>query len=284
MPPARAALYAGTVGILVLSARTVIIGPPPLGWALLAGLAYFGLFLGGVLVLRLRVFVDAVVHGPRGARGVALTFDDGPDPVWTPRVLATLAERGASATFFVIARKAEQHPDVVRAILAAGHTVGLHSYEHDRLLSLRGDRRVRDDLSRGVAVLEAITGRRPTLLRPPIGHTSPIIARVADALDLTIVGWTVSGRDGVASARVEDVVTRVRRDLRDGVIVALHDAPERGDREPAAIKALPAILDAVRAENLDVVPLSRWIADEATAIADHSGATGSTTVKRAPPT
>jgi peptidoglycan/xylan/chitin deacetylase (PgdA/CDA1 family) len=259
MPPARAALYAGTVGMLVLTGRAVMIGPPPLEWALLAGLAYVGLFLGGVLVLRWRVFVDAVIRGPRGARGVALTFDDGPDPVWTPRVLATLAERGAMATFFVIGRKADQHPDLVRAILAAGHTVGLHSYEHDRLMSLRSTRRVREDLSRAMAALEAITGERPTLLRPPIGHTSPVIARVADALELTIVGWTVSGRDGVASARVDDVVTRVRRDLRDGVIVALHDAPERGDREPASIKALPAILDAVKAENLDVVPLLPWV-------------------------
>jgi peptidoglycan/xylan/chitin deacetylase (PgdA/CDA1 family) len=280
MPPARVALYAATLGVLVLSVRAVLLGPPPLGWSLLAGLGYLALLLGGVLVLRWRVFVDAVVRGPAGSRGVALTFDDGPDPTWTPRVLATLAEHEATATFFVIARKAEAHPELVRAILDAGHAVGLHSYEHDRLFALRGERRVRGDLQRGIAVLEGITGARPTLFRPPIGHTNPTIARVADALDLTVVGWTVSGHDGIASARVDHVVTRVRRDLRDGIIVALHDAPELGDREPAAVKALPAILDAVAAENLDVVPLSAWVSEAGD---DQSAADGSTTVKRAPP-
>jgi peptidoglycan/xylan/chitin deacetylase (PgdA/CDA1 family) len=283
MPPARVALYSATVGVLVLSARSVMMGPPPLQWSLLAGLGYAGLLLGSVLVLRWRVFVDAVVRGPRAARGIALTFDDGPHPKWTPRVLATLAEHHAKATFFVIGRKAEEHPDLVRSMLEAGHTVGLHSYAHDRLLSLRGEKRVREDLSRGMAVLEAITGARPTLFRPPIGHTNPIIARVVDALDLTVVGWTVSGHDGIASARADDVAARVRRSLRDGTIVALHVAPELGDREPAAIQALPAILDAVAAERFEIVPLAGWLPDASLEASAQPDAEGRTTVKRAPP-
>jgi peptidoglycan/xylan/chitin deacetylase (PgdA/CDA1 family) len=211
-----------------------------------------------VFFLRWRVFADAVVRGPKGVRGVVLTFDDGPHPQWTAKILATLAQHGAKATFFVVGRKAEQHPEMVRAILEAGHGIGLHSYEHDRFFALRREKRVRADLERGIAVLEALTGTRPTLFRPPIGHTNPIIARVADALDLTMVGWTISGHDGIASARPADVAARVRRDLRDRAIVALHDAPERGEREPAAIKALPDILDAIAAERLGVVPLSGW--------------------------
>jgi peptidoglycan/xylan/chitin deacetylase (PgdA/CDA1 family) len=275
MPPARVTLYAATLGVLVLTARSIFVRPLPLGWAIAAVTAYAALVLLGVFVLRWRVFVDAVVRGPRGARGVALTFDDGPHPRWTPRVLEILAEHGAKATFFVVARKAEEHPDVVRAVLDAGHTVGLHSYAHDRLFTLRRERRVREDLERGIAALERLTGARPLLFRPPIGHTNPIIARVADALDLITVGWTIAGRDGVASARVPDVIARVRRDLRDRAIVLLHDAPERGEREPAAVRALPAILDAIAAERLEVVPLERWIdADQGEAAA---GATGRTT-------
>lgn len=273
MPVGRAVVYLATLGVLVMAVRSLLVGPPPFVWSMAATVAYAGLVLGGVFVLRWRVFVDAVVRGPRGTRGVALTFDDGPHPKWTPRVLETLAKHGATATFFVVARKAEEHPEIVRAILAAGHTVGLHSYAHDRLFALRRERRVRADLERGIRTLEALTGSRPVLFRPPIGHTNPVIGRVVDKLDLTVVGWSVSGRDGLASARVSDVVARVRRDLRDGTIVLLHDAPEKGDREPPAVKALPAILDAIAAERLEVVPLGPWV----------DAQDGSVTTKRAPP-
>jgi peptidoglycan/xylan/chitin deacetylase (PgdA/CDA1 family) len=259
MPPARVALHFATVGLLVMATRAILIGPPTLAWAIVAFATYLALVLGGVFILRLRVFADAVVKGPRGARGVALTFDDGPHPRWTRRILDLLAANRVKATFFVVGRKAEEHPDLVRAIADAGHAIGLHSFAHDRLFSLRGPRRVRADLERGIAVLEKITGRRPLLFRPPIGHTNPTIARVADALDLTIVGWSIGGRDGIASARPPDVVARVRRDLRDGAIVLLHDAPEHGDREPAAVTALPAILDAIAAAGLDPVPLGEWM-------------------------
>ena len=259
MPPARALLYAATAGVLLLAAHAALFRPPPLGWALAAMLGYVGLVVAGVLILRLRVFVDAIVRGPRGASGVVLTFDDGPDPVSTPRVLDALEQAGAKATFFVIAKKAEAHPDVVRAIVGRGHSLGLHSYAHDRLFSLRTERSVLADLEQGLDALARITGERPTLFRPPVGHTNPIIARAADKLDLTVVGWSVSGRDGTRHASSESVVARVRRGLRDGAIVLLHDAAERGSHEPVAPSALGAILDAIHAERLDVVPLTDWL-------------------------
>ena len=260
MPPARVALYAATAGILAMTGYSVAVRPPPAGWALLALLAYGALLLAGVFVIGLRVFADAIVRGPRGARGVALTFDDGPHPVWTPRVLAVLAEHGAVATFFVVGRKVEEHAQVVRAILDAGHAVQLHSYAHDRLFSLRTESRVRADLERGLAAIENVTGARPSLFRPPIGHTNPTIARVAEGLDLCIVGWSVRGRDGIAGATPGDVASRVRRGLRGrGDSSLLHDAPEAGDREPASLRALPDILEAAHAARLEVVPLASFV-------------------------
>jgi peptidoglycan/xylan/chitin deacetylase (PgdA/CDA1 family) len=259
MPPARAVLLAATAGVLAMTGYAVAARPPPLGWAVVALAGYAALLLGGVFVLRWRVFVDAVVRGPRGARGVALTFDDGPSPASTLRVLDLLEARGVRATFFVVGRKVDQHPELARAILERGHAIGLHSYAHDRLFALRGERRVRDDLARGLDAIERATGQRPALFRPPIGHTNPAIARAAADLGLVVVGWSVSGRDGVARARPEDVVARVRRDLRDGAIVLLHDAAEREDHEPASVRAIPAILDAIAASRLDVVPLERWV-------------------------
>ena len=259
MPTARAVLYAATAAVVVLALRSVLLTPPPLAWSLGALAGYLALVLSGVFVLRWRVFVDAVVRGPKNARGVVLTFDDGPDPVWTPRVLDALEATSSKATFFVIGKKAEAHADLVREMIRRGHDVGLHSYEHDRLFALRNERRVRADLERGMTALAAITGRRPLLFRPPIGHTNPALARVAESLDLVVVGWSLSGRDGTARATPESVTARVRGGVRDGSIVLLHDASERGTHEPAGPRALPEILRAIDAANLAVVPLSTWL-------------------------
>ena len=259
MPLARFVFLAATLGGIVLTARAVLMRPPPLGIAVACAAAYAVIVLVGVLDLRLRMFADAIVRGPTDARGVVLTFDDGPDPEHTRAVLDALDARDAKATFFLIGAKAEQHADVVREIVRRGHSVGVHGWAHDRLFSLRGPRRVERDLRRAVASLEAITGARPTLFRPPVGHTNPTIARIAERLDLTVVGWSVRGRDGLAGAQPDDVARRIARGLGDGAIVLMHDAAERGRRRPAGVDALPRVLDAIAERNLSVVPLEKWL-------------------------
>lgn len=261
MPPARIVFWAATLGGIVFALFSLLTRPPALPVALLGFVAYGAVITVGVLFLRLRMFADAIVRGPEGVRGVALTFDDGPDPQTTREVLEMLDRRMIKATFFVIGAKAAKHPEMVRAIVDRGHEVGVHSYAHDRLFSLRGARRVRADLERAMKTIEGITKTRPTLFRPPIGHTNPTIARIADELDLVVVGWTVAARDGIACAKVEDVIARVDRGLEDGAIVALHDAAELGGRKPAGVAALGAVLDAIDAKNLTVVPLSRFVSD-----------------------
>lgn len=262
MPPARIVFWAATLAGIGFTIYSLLTQPPALYVAVACAFAYGAVVTIGVLFLKLRMFVDAVVRGPSGVRGVALTFDDGPDPETTKQVLDLLEKRGAKATFFVIGAKAEKHPEMVREIIARGHGVGVHSFAHDRLFSLRGAKRVREDLERAVATLEEITKTRPALFRPPIGHTNPTIARIADELDLVVIGWSVAARDGIARAKVEDVVARVDRGLEDGAIIAMHDAAERGGRRPAGVSALGAVLDAIEAKNLTVVPLGDFLAEE----------------------
>jgi peptidoglycan-N-acetylglucosamine deacetylase len=259
VPFARALLHAASLGAIALVARSLLIAPVPLAVAAAAGVSYVVLLLSGVFFLRLGMFVDVLARGPRGARGVALTFDDGPSPEHTPRVLDLLDQAGVKATFFVIGRKAEAHPELVREIVARGHAVGLHSYAHDRLFSLRSAIAVERDLRRGLDVLERITGVRATLFRPPIGHTSPPIARVVEALDLEVIGWSARGLDGLAGARPERVAARVVPKLRDGAIVLLHDAAERDDHTPASLEALPRILAAMSAKQLAGVRIDAWL-------------------------
>ena len=188
-----------TLGVIAFVARAALAGPPP-GWLLVAVCVGYLLFLNvGVVFMRLGMFVDVINTGPRGARGVALTFDDGPDPEHTPRILDMLDEGNAKAVFFVIARKAEQYPEVVKQIAARGHTVGVHSYGHDRLLSLRLTSTIRADLGRCIEIIESITGTRPTLFRPPVGPISYNMSR-------SFASWALRRR--VVAPRPRRVVRR----------------------------------------------------------------------------
>jgi peptidoglycan/xylan/chitin deacetylase (PgdA/CDA1 family) len=258
MPAARAVFYGITLAVLVFAVRTFASGPPPLWIASLVLVAYLGVVTIAVTQLGLRVFVDAMVRGPEDARGVVLTFDDGPDPASTPRILDALDAAGAKATFFVIGHKVKKHPEIAKMIVERGHAIGLHSYAHDRLMSFKLARAWRNDLKRGLRAIEEATGRATRLFRPPIGHTNPQTSRVLGELGLRTIGWSISGRDGVRTT-ADDVVRRVTKGLNHGAIVLLHDAAENGDHEPASVEALPRILEVIREKNLEVVPLERWL-------------------------
>ena len=262
MPLGRAVLYLATVGALALAVRAVVRGPVPLGLALGALGGYLALVLCGVLFSRFGMFASVLCRGPKGARGVALTFDDGPDPATTPRILDMLDAAGAKATFFVIGHKAERHPELVRRIVAGGHLVGLHGYSHDRLFALRSARVVRRDLERATQVLESIVGERPRLFRAPVGHVSPPMARAVRELGLQVVGWTVKGLDGWRRSRPSWVLDRIVPRLADRAIVLLHDASERGDFEPASLHALPEILTIGARRSLEWVRVDAWTTTE----------------------
>ncbi|MFO0675173.1 MAG: polysaccharide deacetylase family protein [Polyangiaceae bacterium] len=261
MPPARLGLYAFTTIALIVLVRSLLGHPPGLVLAVGILVAYLAYVLAGVFVLSLRMWVDAVCRGPAGSRGVALTFDDGPHPTWTPRILDELDRHRASATFFVVGKKAEVHPELVREIRRRGHTIGIHGHAHDRFFALRSAARIRADLVLAKALLEGILGEEVRWFRPPIGHTNPTIGRVADELDLVTVGWSARGFDGLRPADVDGVAARIQRDLRDGAIVLLHDSRETGDEAPASIEVLPRVLAHAHASRLEIVPLRDWVDD-----------------------
>lgn len=242
-----------------MSIYALVREPPPLWIALVAFHAYLALCILGVIFSRFSMFADVITMGPEDARGVALTFDDGPDPKSTPQILDQLDAAGAKATFFVIGRKAEAHPELLAEISERGHALGVHSYAHPRLFSLYSPKKIRADIQRAIDVLQGITGARPTLFRAPIGHVSPAMAKVVRDMDLDVVGWSVRGVDGWSGAQPEVVANKIIRKLEDGVIVMLHDASERGDFVPASVKALPAILETAKKRQLPFVLVGQWL-------------------------
>jgi peptidoglycan-N-acetylglucosamine deacetylase len=240
--PARVAFLAWTTALgafAVLAAVRGQLGPGRVGilsaaWCVVATI---GIFFPG-----LEMYGPVVSRGPAGRRSVALTFDDGPHPLTTRRILAVLAGTRHRATFFVLGDKARRHPEVLREIHAAGHTIGVHGDRHDRLHSFRMPWRVYDELLRATHAVEAATGVRPRFFRPPLGHTSLTTTRGVRRAGMIVVGWATRGLDGMRGQTPEAVVTRVARSVTDGAIVMLHDAAEHDDFEPASVRALPDLL------------------------------------------
>lgn len=232
-------------------------------WALGALAANQALLLAAGLTPRSRFLGPNISRLPPGAcaRGeVALTFDDGPDPEITPRVLEMLEARGLRATFFCIAEKAARHPELTREIVRHGHAVENHSNAHQHTFAFLLLRGLRRDLSAAQATITALTGRAPRFFRPPMGIRNPVLDLVLHEMGLRLVSWTRRGFD-TRHGDPESVAARLERGLAAGDILMLHDG--RAARTPAGnpvvLEVLPRLLDAIERSGLKPVTLPHAI-------------------------
>jgi peptidoglycan/xylan/chitin deacetylase (PgdA/CDA1 family) len=186
---------------------------------------------------------------------MALTFDDGPNPDATPRILDILAEERVKATFFLLGRHVERWPDLARRVAAEGHGVGNHGWFH-RKLHLRGPGYVRLDLELGTAAIVQASGVRPTAFRAPHGFRSPWVSSVARELGQRTVGWTLGVWDS-ARPGADRIARRSIDGSRPGTILLLHDGDgydPAGDRRQTA-EALPVIIRELRGRGFEFVLL-----------------------------
>jgi peptidoglycan/xylan/chitin deacetylase (PgdA/CDA1 family) len=158
-----------------------------------------------------------------GARGVALTFDDGPHPEGTVAVLELLAGAGARATFFLVGEQVERRPALAAEIASAGHLVALHGYRH-RLQTRLSGAEVRDDLARGVAAIVDAVGIEPVWHRPPYGIYSPAGLRAARSAGLRPLLWSRWGKDWRKFTTPGRIAARALRGVLPGDVILLHDA------------------------------------------------------------
>ena len=190
---------------------------------------------------------------PRVERAVALTFDDGPSPQYTPRILAILKRLHVRATFFVIGYLADRYPSLVRTELRAGMTVGNHSYNHPQVppFDQLPPRLIDDEIALGAQSLRR-AGATPKLFRPPGGSYSPTVVDAAEALGERVVLWSVDPGDWQPGATAAQITHRVLAAVRPGSIVILHDGG--GDRA-ATVAALPAIVRGLRHRHLRLMTI-----------------------------
>jgi len=187
---------------------------------------------------------------------VALTIDDGPDPLITPQVLELLDRLGCKATFFCIGELVAARPDIAREIVRRGHQVENHSQLHRLYFSAFGPAAMRAEILQAQATIASITGQTPQYFRAPAGLRNPFLERELRASGLQLASWTRRGFDTVTTDP-EVVLARLTRNLRAGDILLLHDghAARTPDGSAVILKVLPGLMAAIAAAGLVTVTL-----------------------------
>lgn len=230
--------------------------PELIGTALAAAA---GVATYGVVADESQLFGGTLVAPPE-TNQLALTFDDGPNPAATPRLLEILAKRNARATFFVIGNYVLREPELTREILAAGHTLGNHTMHHP-WLPRHSSATIRAEMLACNAAIEQTTGKQVTLFRAPHGAKRPAVMRIASELGMQTVQWNLMVGDW-KNRSGEDLLKRIQHGMATnqrrgrGTSIVLHDGSQfhpSADRT-ASVDAVARLLEALPAENRFVTP------------------------------
>jgi len=254
------------VALHLAAAGATLVRPQLWPWTLSAVVADHLVLTAGGLWPRSRLLGPNWTRLPRlrtaGTRGaVAITIDDGPDAEVTPAVLAVLETHKATATFFCVGERVEQHPALARAIVEQHHEIANHSYRHTHAFAFLGPRALADEVARTQQAIGAVTGQWPRFFRAPAGLRNPFLEPVLARAGLQLASWTRRGFDTV-SVDPDAVTARLTRDLRAGDILLLHDghAARTAAGVPLILEVLPRVLAAVAAAQLTTTTLRAALA------------------------
>lgn len=202
---------------------------------------------------------EGIIRRGKSKTKVAITFDDGPHPEYTKKILDILKKKKVKATFFLTGQNAEKYPDVVRRIKAEGHDIGNHTYHHANLSPMKLER-VKKEIALTELVIKEITGEEPIYFRPPRGVYDQKVRRLLVNKGYSIVLWTVTTQDWRAPG-VEYIVNKAKK-AKGGDIILMHDsgalAKAEGAHRIQTVKALPIIIDNLREKGLKPVKISEF--------------------------
>jgi peptidoglycan-N-acetylglucosamine deacetylase len=258
-PPKRARRFAGKPSFALPLSRLLHVASMRAATA--AGcLASAALWWGPGAAAHCRIVarvLDLPCRLERLTSGVALTFDDGPHPAGTRGVLDALAAGGARATFFLVGEQVLRYPDVVREIVAAGHEPAVHGFRHRNQMRLSAAA-VAADLTEAFRVISQVSGVRPRIYRPPYGAFTAGGLAVVRRSPLQPLLWSRWGRDWRSDICPRRIVSLAADRLKAGDVILLHDADWYSARgsHTRTVRALPAILDEIRARGLQALAVS----------------------------
>jgi peptidoglycan/xylan/chitin deacetylase (PgdA/CDA1 family) len=192
-----------------------------------------------------------------GHKTIALTFDDGPDPTWTPQVLKVLQDYGVKATFFELGENIEANPDLAKAVVAAGHLVENHTFDHPHLPTLTAAQ-ITTEIQRTSDDIFKFTGTKPEYVRPPYGEVNQKVENSIESMHLKTALWTVDTNDWQVDDGVnvteQQIINTVLSGATDNGIVLMHDAG--GDRH-LTVAALDNIIEGLHNQGYELVTLDQ---------------------------
>jgi len=241
--------------IAAIIAIFMIIADLSLSWLLLPLGAWLILTSIGSFHIRWNYFLKATHRATeQGSRHIALTFDDGPHPEYTPQVLQLLKEHNMKATFFCIGKNIQKYPEIFKQIHQEGHTIGNHSMHHSNYFGFFSERRVLREIKQCDSLITNEIGRRNKYFRPPFGVTNPALAKALQKTQHKVIGWSVRSYDTMKKSPTQ-ICERVCGSLRAGDIVLLHDTNER------TVEALALILVTLKQKELSSVGVATLFAE-----------------------
>lgn len=185
-----------------------------------------------------------------GPRCIALTFDDGPTGLRTPELLDILKESNVQATFFVVGKQAERHPDLLQRAVAEGHIIANHTYSHPLLFCFLTPWRLRREIEDGQEAIEKVCGQRPRYFRSPVGLRHPFLDLYLKRAELEYISWTVRSFDTLLR-QPDTLLKRIFRQVAPGDIVLLHDNAAAS----AMLSVLPRLIQELKARGFKFVPV-----------------------------
>ncbi|GIO40007.1 hypothetical protein J41TS12_48680 [Paenibacillus antibioticophila] len=199
---------------------------------------------------------NTLIHQvPTRRRAVAVTFDDGPNPVYTPEVMEIFRKAQAKATFFMIGSQMEQHPEVVRAVHAEGHEIGNHSFTHPSLAGLQ-KLEAKDELVRTEVLIEQLTGVKPKVFRPPYFAQNEMVGSVSEDMKYYMIGALNLEANDWEMPGVEHILEKTRSAVKPGGILIFHDG---FDDRSQTIKAVSILVSELIADGYELITVSELI-------------------------
>jgi len=216
-----------TRALLLIFALLKVLNYISILWLFVIGLVWLTLTIFGSFHIRWNYFLMAEHHNYQvKENAIALTFDDGPNKEFTPKVLALLEKFNAKATFFLIGNQIEENQELVNEIIAKGHTIGNHTFSHTNNFGFLKTKDVILDLEKNTVLVEQLFQLKMKLFRPAFGVTNPRISKAVKKLNLATFGWSVRSLDTTKDSK-EKIVARLTNNIKRGDVVLLHDTSQK---------------------------------------------------------